>query len=254
MDNSEIYNSEKVVSAYALKKEALSRPEQLILDIIKIAGYSSMLDIGVGTGRTTKFFADCFENYFATDQSDKMIRFCENRFGETNHRKFQVCDARKMECFQTSSFDFIFFSFNGIDCVNHEGRIEILKEIHRLLNPNGKFAFSSHNLFNIPRLFSIQFPKNPLNFIPEIRRWKQINKENPSVSELYGLNYAIIKDGDLDFSTKYYYIHPAYQILQLKETGFNKIRILSLDSGKELLENTFWKNIKDKWLYYICEK
>jgi len=254
MNNAEVYNSDKVVGIYAGKQEMLTKPEQYILELIKTSGHKSMLDIGVGAGRTTKFFAAHFDKYTGIDQSEKMIDVCRKRFGNEKNMEFLVLDAQKMDVFNNDTFGFIMFSFNGIDCVNHNSRLMILKEIYRLLKPEGLFTFSSHNIFNIPDLFSFHFPKNPLNLFPEWKQWKKINKINPESKELIRNDYCMIQDGDIDFTTEYYYINPAFQILQLKDAGFRNIRIFSLNSGSELFENNDWKNTTDRWLYYTCTK
>ena len=39
-----------------------------------------MLDIGVGTGRTSRYFASNFNQYHGIDYSSAMIDFCRKKF------------------------------------------------------------------------------------------------------------------------------------------------------------------------------
>src|SRR5439155_4896171 len=55
-------------------------------------------------------------------------------------------DARDLGVFEKSSFDFILFSFNGLDYANHQDRKTILASIRRALRASGLFVFSAHNL------------------------------------------------------------------------------------------------------------
>ena len=66
-----------------------------------------------------------------------------------------------MKLFEDSSFDFILFSFNGIDYMNHDERIRTLREIRRILKTGGYFCFSTHNLNFLLKKCSIKLSKHP---------------------------------------------------------------------------------------------
>ena len=92
-----------------------------------------MLDVGVGGGRTTRHFAPLAQHYIGIDYSPEMVAACQQRFGEFGDSiSFEICDARGLRQFDDNSFDFILFSFNGIDYVSHEDRLKIFQEIKRV--------------------------------------------------------------------------------------------------------------------------
>jgi SAM-dependent methyltransferase len=112
---------------------------------------ASILDIGVGCGRTTPYLAGKARLYVGVDYIETMVDICAERFpGNT----FYCADATSLSRFADASFDVVVFSFNGIDLIHpHPDRLRCLSEIARVLVPNGLFIFSSHNsklLFSWP--------------------------------------------------------------------------------------------------------
>ena len=51
-----------------------------------------------------------------------------------------------------SFFSFILFSFNGIDCISHEDRFRVFKEVQRVGRAGVLFCFSTHNLQGLHHL------------------------------------------------------------------------------------------------------
>lgn len=250
-NNNNVYENIQTIEEYKDAKN-LTKPEISILEIIKnISSESKMLDIGVGTGRTTFHFAPLFKEYFALDYSSSMIDICKQRFNNSTYN-FVNGDARNMNMFDDNTFDFIFFSFNGIDCVSHSDRIEILKEIKRIGKPNSYFAFSTHNIYNVTKLFSFQMPKNPLKYFNEYKRMIGVRKYNPDKNTILTHDFYSIIDGDLNFTTEYIYYKPQAQIKQLNDFNFNNIKIFSLKSGNIIDNLSDFNNINDAWLYYLC--
>src|SRR6476660_1734249 len=110
--NKAVYESAEIAQEYALCSN-LYPPEEAILRIMLPHLPSlRMLDLGVGGGRTTLHFAKWVREYVGADYSEAMIGECRQRFSTyPDHISFAVCDARSMEMFANSSFDFILFSF-----------------------------------------------------------------------------------------------------------------------------------------------
>src|SRR5216110_1518413 len=160
--NEDVYRLAGVAAGYARQSD-LYPPEETILRLmLPHLQRARMLDLGVGGGRTTLHFAKWAREYVGAYYSESMIDECRRRFSTyPDHISFAVCDARAMEMFASGSFDFILFSFNGIDYVAHADRLKILKEIRRVGKPGGWFCFSSHNLnscaqlFELPRMVSL---------------------------------------------------------------------------------------------------
>lgn len=251
--NKSLYSRKAFVESYARKKH-LQKPEQSILTFLQNNNVSgNMLDIGIGTGRTTVFFHRQFVEYTGIDYAEEMVNYCNKALKYSNVR-FMHMDARNMKYFKDNTFDFVFFSFNGIDCIPYKDRETVLNEMMRVLNPCGYFAFSTHNLFYIPIMFRFTFPKNPLNWIPELKRVKIIREKNPGYEELIMSPYVEIYDGELDFEAKVIYIDPLSQLKQLEEMGVNNVKVFSFKTGREVPIDTPWNKTRDEWFYFLCQK
>ncbi len=252
--NLNTYRSEKVVRHYA-DYDDLQKPEQTILNLLKSKlSNMKMLDIGVGGGRTTTYFAPLVKEYTGIDYSEKMIEVCNNKFTKHySNTKFIKADVRDLNCFCENEFDFVLFSFNGIDCISFEERNIAFTQIKRVLKNDGLFCFSSHNTNAIADLLKIKIHLNifySIKRIFDILKIKRINKGLLEKKEIK--DWIIINDGDHDFNTQYCYINPLYQIKILKETGYQNIMSFSFQDGKQMsMENEIMKN-KSKWVYYLC--
>lgn len=253
MSNKTTYESRDIVKRYA-NLDYLQKPEETILDhLAPQLKHMKMLDIGVGGGRTTSYFAPLSAEYVGIDYSAAMIKACTTRFADAyKNTSFKVCDVRFMNAFLSSSFDFVLFSYNGIDSMSHEDRMMSLREIKRVMRKSGVFCFSTHNLGSIvnlrssraksfPRLLYNIFVKNPL-----------LTLLNENFDHLQKRRYCIIRDGTHRFRLKLYYIKPAEQIKQLADLRFTNTTIYHL-SGKEIKEPSGFEGVTDHWLYYLCQ-
>ena len=161
-------------------------------------------------------------------------------------------DAQDLAYFESSYFDLVLFSFNGIDYLDSQGRMRALSEIRRVLKPSATFCFSSHNIQCIKKLLNIEFTLDWRQLYNNMRRTIKNKKlNNLNAETLKYSDYLIIFDGAHEFRLKSYFIRPSYQIKQLHEAGFNKIRIFDLSSGDELKNDELSGN-SDFWLYYLC--
>jgi len=247
------YNTKSAVKAY-LKKNHLTPPEKTVLDMFQTHWPNlKMLDIGVGAGRTTLHFADRVAEYVGIDNADNMIHACRVRFAQTPPRtSFKVCDARQMDLFTDDYFDFILFSFNGVDYVPHEDRLQIWREIKRVGKKGGHLYFSTHNLQSIDLLRSVPLSANPLRLLKDMTRSLLIKSTNPRFTDLKERDFAVINDGTQHFQAKIYYIKPKEQIKQLQEAGFENIRLFSLENGREITDPTGLDSLSDRWLHYLA--
>jgi len=100
-----------------------------------------------------------------------------------NNGSFFVCDARDLGMFKDNSFDFILFSFNGIDYVSHRDRKQIYKEVLRVTKSGGHFCFSSHNL-NSFRKDTYKFKTNLLKMHPGGIIRKYLKRIKPLIKEI----------------------------------------------------------------------
>jgi ubiquinone/menaquinone biosynthesis C-methylase UbiE len=251
-----VYESEDVVEDY-ITKDDLQKPEATILNELKNKlPNMRMLDIGVGAGRTTTHFSCLVKEYVGIDYSNKMINACIKKFENCpNKISFLTADARSMNFFKNSSFDFVLFSFNGIDYADHEERMVIMSEIRRLIKPRGYFCFSTHNLNVVLKdFFSIQLSKNPkllairarellqMRLLNKGELWKAIR--NPSGNQ----RHLMVNDGAHNFRLKTYFITPVEQLNQLHELGYSDIKMYSLRDGREIKNPN---NAIDRYIYYL---
>jgi ubiquinone/menaquinone biosynthesis C-methylase UbiE len=211
-----------------------------------------MLDIGVGCGRTTLHFAPLVERYLGIDYSEEMISICQHEYSSLNQNiNFKTLDLRELSIFNQNEFDLILISFNGIDYINAEDRLEAFKEIKRIIAPSGAFCFSTHNIRSLNKLYKFEFRKNVIEILKNIYKKFKLYKYNKNLDSLLFKKSAIINDGALNFGLNTFYIQPEEQIKQLLEIGFNNIRIFDLKSGAEILDKQLLEN-KDFYLYYLC--
>lgn len=225
-----LFSKKESINIYLTKKAKLCPPENdAIRNYFSIDSKKFVLDLGCGTGRTTKPLMDIGLQPIGIDISDKMIHEAKLRFPDID---FLIGDASELN-FKNETFDYVLFSFNGLDYIYPESkRIMALKEIHRVLKPEGIFIFSSHN--SIP-LFS----KNPF-FYYWLIKFIVKNTIRKTMFAKYKIDPGTI--GDLNT----YFINPFRQKKQLLECGFKLIEIKGFFKSKAKLFET--------WPYYIAKK
>ncbi|MCD1294866.1 class I SAM-dependent methyltransferase [Methanocella sp. CWC-04] len=253
MSNKSVYERQKIVEIFS-KYYYLDKPElSIICKFEDKLPKMKMLDLGVGAGRTTHYFGRLAEEYVGIDYSRGMIDRCNEDFKDLKNCSFQLCDVRDMRIFRDEEFDFILFSFNGLDCISHGDRINALREINRICKKGGYFFFSSHNLNYIEDLYKFKFSIDPFLTAREIAFHLILRARNKPFNDLKNSKFAVINDGTRSFSLNLYYIYPGEQIKQLHEAGFKNIRIYSQNDGREIEESKL-AVVRDHWLHYLCEK
>ncbi len=139
--NIPVYNSPAVAEYYA-ELNYLTPCERLLFDAYLRTGMA-ILDLGVGGGRTTAFLASIAARYVGVDYASEMVAVCRKKFPQL---EFETETAADLSRFATSSFDAVVMAFNGMDYViPDESRFCALREIRRVLKPEGILIFSSHN-------------------------------------------------------------------------------------------------------------
>jgi ubiquinone/menaquinone biosynthesis C-methylase UbiE len=248
------------------QRHALFLPEQIVLDKLKDRlPTMKMLDIGIGGGRTTCHFAELVQEYVGLDFDKRMLQACKQRFPNTSEKIFfHYGDVRSMNFFQDQYFDFILFSFNGIDYLSHEDRMIALKEIKRVGKKESYFLFSTHNLNCIDTLFTIRLSKDPFILSRELYKNFILRIVNGRVSKMKAQTYTMIYDGIYRKKLTwlflsiwkhmgyFYYSKPEEQIRQLEEVGF-KVANIYTQSGEEITDRAQLETITDYWIHYLCE-
>ncbi|MFV1974800.1 MAG: class I SAM-dependent methyltransferase [Candidatus Scalindua sp.] len=249
--NKKKYESKSVFSSYINMR--LQNPEVMILvkhreDIVG----KHVLDIGCGSGRTTAILKNLSSGYIGLDYSLEMVESCRRRFENV---RFIHGDVREMNEFKDEEFDYVMFSFNGLDSINHEDRLKGLREIRRVLKQDGLFVFSSHNrnhryAISRPKMeFSTLPYKQVENFIKFFKSTR--NRLRNKNHQVFDEQYAIINDVAHNYAMLTYYIDKVNQVKQLEDMGFKTIEMY------DTLGNMLNLDSDDKdsaWIYYVARK
>lgn len=255
VDNLKTYNN--VVHEY--RRYELNLPERIILSTLKDRWHNTrMLDIGVGAGRTSYTFAAIVKEYTGIDYSPAMVLESRKKIGEGENISFDICDASDLSRFYNDKFDFILFSQNGIDSVDHDTRLKILSEVRKILDVDGYFFFSTHSLHSFfsfkPKIFSFDI-KKPIHSI--YYAWKDIKfamrkkrlYRNVDKDLIKKKSWAVLITGDHDFQMEVYHIMPDFQVKQLKDAGFDAVSVFDRD-GMLIDPLTTSDN---RALYFLCK-
>ncbi len=142
--NLAVWGDPHALQSYGTAEGFCDRGEQAIYEHLRARlSEEAILDLGVGGGRTVPLLAPLARRYVALDYTPHMAEACRRRFPSID---VSVGDARDLSRFPAHSFGLVTFSFNGIDAVDHAGRAQVLREVHRVLRPGGLFWFSTLNI------------------------------------------------------------------------------------------------------------
>lgn len=164
-----------------------------------------VLDIGCGAGRTTRALADRGFDVTGIDVSEEMVERGRALFDDLDIR---IGDATSLQ-FEPETFEYVLFSWGGIDVIHPErNRIRTLREIHRVLEPGGVFAYSFHNALYILPALGVD-PSHVWN----------LYVKNGNLARI-GSNYKI---DETEFGVQWYLSTPFRQRRQLRQVGFEGI-------------------------------
>jgi SAM-dependent methyltransferase len=246
------HRADVVVTLGALR--GLQPPEQAVMD--KLGAWlegKRMLDVAVGAGRTTPYFAPIVGSYLGTDFSAPVLQGARSSVGdEFGNVSLAVEDMRDLSRYEPGSFDFVLCSFNGLDCISHEERLIVLTEFRRVCEASGAICFSSHNLGSLPDLFRVGDARQPglVDKVRRLARCAMLRTVNESPRRLMARPYAMVRDGALNFELNQYYVAPHEQLAQLKAAGFPSVDVYGQDG--RLVVNGALDHATDGWLYYLA--
>jgi SAM-dependent methyltransferase len=255
-----VYDSAAVAEVYATSfvRMGLLDAEKVILARLgdRITG-KAVLDLGVGGGRTAPHLGALAGRYLGVDYADAMVQRSQVQFPGLD---FRVGDARRLDGIGGDEFDVVWFSFNGIDYVDPDGRTLILQEARRILRPGGTFVFSSHNVRSRrwrPRpLPALVFDRHPGRLV--LRNLAVFRKHLASHyhyrrnkrREIHGDGFALRVDQAHEYRLLTYHVLPRYQVDQLTSLGFIEVEVLGADGRPCAPEG----DPADAWLYYLARK
>ncbi len=190
----------------------------------------TVLDLGVGSGRTTRFLLPFAGSYTGVDLSPQMIARARRGFPKA---RLLEMDIRELAALSGETFDFIFAPWAVLDALSPGDRHKALARIAALSPPGGMFVLSSHNrdaaLAGKPP--SLNWSKRPvrlalnaghlaiarLNF----ERMKHLREEHA--------DYALYNDMAHGWQGVFYYIGKDAQIAQLERHGFRTMDVYGED-------------------------
>ncbi len=247
--NRETYARSDVQDHYQSAQALFTVEKMLFEKLSSEISNSRILDIGVGGGRTAPHLLLVGADYTGVDYVPQFVEETHIKFP---HAKILVGDARNLGEFEDESFDFVLFSFNGLDCISHEDRLRALKEIYRVLSKDCIFMFSSHNrdykyFKKLPWRRKIEYDRKFLKWflyclyhLPKHRAMKQ--------HEIFADDYAVVNDSDHRYSLLLYYISIDKQIEQLAALGFSNVE------AYDMCGNQVTSDVSSHWLYYLATK
>jgi ubiquinone/menaquinone biosynthesis C-methylase UbiE len=251
------FNQRAVVESYR-RADELQPPEAAIMSWIghDFAG-KRILDLGVGAGRTTPFLLEISRDYVGIDFSPAMVEACRTRYPTV---EFAVGDARDLSRFPDASFDFVMFSHNGIDCIDHPGRLQVLAEIRRVLSSGGVFVFSTLNRnAKRPRSWGIRRLRQPDLSATPFLLFKRLRLSAAGIyhdlkhrsQQTHTEEYAVVTTDIFNYDMLLYTITIDAQLTQLRRVGFHDVAVVGYTDAR-VLQPGEYASRKDPWLYYAC--
>lgn len=203
----------------------------------------SVLDIGIGTGRTIPDVASMFDRYLGIDVDLKELNATRASFPGYDLRRL---DARSMTF--DEKFDCVFFTFNGIDHIGIDDRRTFLSRVKSHLNPGGYFIYSTHNLGykDVPRRMTSFYDKRLLSGkAAPLLIWNRVKHFRKQEADTAG-GYAVVNDGAWQFSILVVYRDIETELSELRAAGLEIVAV----RGHSKQSNTFDEN--DVWVYIIA--
>ncbi len=185
-----------------------------------------------------------------------MIAAANERLGDEPNVELTEGDARDLSPLE-GQFDFILFSFNGIDAVSPEDRLRVLDQVRAKLKPGGLFQFSAHSLGALPfdekRALSPRFagsrayrlsPGERLSLCPQHpprqRRTRPRRGARPRLGPGH-LDRPQLPDPRL-------LRRPRVQVAQLREHGLEVVAVFDTAGVAVTLPH----HSRDPWFDYLC--
>ena len=179
------YNSNEMLKTYgnAIDVVGLWESEKIIFNKY-VSTEKSILDLGCGAGRTTiNLYKNGYKNIVGLDISNNFIEYAKSYCKESDlDIEFICADATNLDFASDNSYDVVFFSYNGMQCIpGKRNRDNVLKEVHRVLKPGGIYIFTAHNR-DASRTHKVEWEEEKI-------RWEEGTQDKEL--EIYGDKYSI---------------------------------------------------------------
>lgn len=250
MTMKEVYETAHMVAWFRnMAERGLMPQEQYCLQTVPASKRDSVLDIGIGGGRTTGPLSEAFRNYVGIDYSGAMVAAAKSFFPGADIR---TMDARKLDF--DRGFDCVIFSFNGIDSIDFSDRDQVFKQVGKVLKPEGYFIYSTHNI-NHPRVSVWAknfFVKELLQAWPRIRPIVRsfLNRLSKFRHQSWNIESgsAVVNDPGGNFGYLNTYVDVAAEIeTTLRRNGFRAVTTIG-NSRKDA-----GYGVEDAWVYVVAQ-
>jgi SAM-dependent methyltransferase len=209
-----------------------------------------ILDLGVGSGRTTRQLLPLSDDYIGIDLAPAMIETARRDFPQASFRRMDVRDIGKLE---HGRFGFVNGALAIMSAFNHAERLTILAAVHDLLTDDGLFIFSAHNrdwrlAGGMPLHGRSWRPSQIVNSLHPVSwynylRLRHLRRETA--------DYAILNDSAHRWTCVFYFIDATTQARQLADAGFDLIEIFGEDGRPVALGDDV---SSDGLLHYVCRR
>jgi SAM-dependent methyltransferase len=253
-----VWSAPEIVSNYVGRDYITPQEVAALCRVAPALPGATVLDVGVGAGRTIPFLLPLCGSYTAIDFAADMVAACRRRFPAVDVRQG---DARDLADFTDGSVDVLLFSFNGIDCIHPDERALALRAAHRVLRPGGYFVFSAHNLRAVQGSgwSGVQLPdtdvtRHPLRAGKELLHncWSGLvglrNYLATRDQQIFRDDLVYINDGAHNHTLLNCYIEPAAQERQLTDEGFRLEATIGRDGAPA------GPGCTDTWIYYVARR
>lgn len=234
--SSGLFGTDEAVELY---RERIRDPELFLEERKAIERYftdtgGSVLDVGCGVGRVSHLLHERGFDVTGIDVSEPLVEQAESLFPEID---FAVEDVRDVP-FDSSTFDYVVFSFYGLDYVLPKAeREKALREIYRVLKPGGILTFSSHNNWHVLFPLSVDDLHRVANDVVDLYLRKKNRKRLFS-----RYKWESVPLGELEI----YLSNPIHQWLQLRKCGFTLLDVVGKRDGAARLF--------ERGPYYVAKK
>ena len=205
------FSSEEVAEQFTSDATTgLSTEEREVITQYFPTDGASVLDLGCGTGRTTTVLEQMGYDVVGVDLTESLVQRAQTLFPNV---EFMTGNATALP-FENSTFEAVLFSYYGLDyIIPEENRYRALREIHRVLRPNGTFVFNSHNWWSVyvVRSLDVEGVRDFLAFwLHNIRKRRLFSRCKSD---------TMVRSGPVET----YYIRPTAQRQQLRNCGFEVV-------------------------------
>ncbi len=128
----------------------------------------TVLEIGPGFGRWTRFLLGHCERLSLVDLSERCMEACKQRFSASHHLTYYVNDGRSLGMIPNHSVDFV-FSFDSLVHAEADVLQSYLHQLSQKLKPNGVGWIHHSNLGAYPRACALA-RKVPMWFRPRLMK------------------------------------------------------------------------------------